>query len=264
MATKASDTVIHPTAIVEQGASLGVGVRVGPFSVIGAKAVIGDRTEIQSHVVISGRVQMGCENLVSSYASIGSRPQDLKFKGEDSELIIGERNMLREYCNISLGTEGGGGKTIVGSDNLFMVYTHIAHDCRVGNRVIAANNVALAGHVIVDDGAVLGGLSAVHQFCRVGRLAMIAAGAKVVQDVVPYGMVHGDRARINGLNVVGLRRLGISNSDLQVIKAMYHIVFDSNLTVEDALSKINTEIRDCEFRTQWVDFLKGSERGICR
>ncbi len=264
MTSKNTDTLIHPTAIVEKGAQLGAGVKVGPYSVIGSKVVIGDRTEIQSHVVISGRVKLGSENLISSFASIGSRPQDLKFKGEDSELIIGERNMFREYCNVSLGTEGGGGKTVVGNENLFMVYTHIAHDCVVGNRVIAANNVALAGHVVIDDGAVLGGLSGVHQFCRVGTLAMIAAGAKVVQDVVPYGMVHGDRARMNGLNVVGLRRLGISNSDLQVIKSMYHLVFDSNLTLDDALEKIRGEVRDCEFRAKWLDFLKSSERGICR
>jgi UDP-N-acetylglucosamine acyltransferase len=264
MTTISAATVVHPTAIIENGAVLGSGVKVGPYSVIGPKAVIGDRTEIQSHVVITGRVQMGRENLVSSYASIGSRPQDLKFKGEDTELVIGDRNMFREYCNVSLGTEGGGGKTVVGNENLFMVYTHIAHDCMIGNRVIAANNVAMAGHVVVDDGAVLGGLSGVHQFCRIGRLAMIAAGAKVVQDVVPFGMVHGDRARMNGLNMVGLRRLGITNSDLQLIKAMYHLVFDSNLTLEDAIAKINTEVRDCEFRSQWLDFLKHSERGLCR
>jgi UDP-N-acetylglucosamine acyltransferase len=264
MAQNSNDTTIHPTAIVESGAYLGLGVKVGAYSIVGSKAVIGDRTEINSHVVISGRTIIGKDNLISSFGSIGSRPQDLKFKGEDTELVIGDNNMFREYCNVSLGTAGGGGKTIIGDNNLFMVYTHVAHDCMIGNHVIAANCVAMAGHVSVDDGAVLGGLSAVHQFCRVGKLAMIAGGAMVTQDVVPYGMVHGDRARINGLNVVGLRRLGLKNSELQGIKAMYHLVFDSSLTLDDALSRIAKEVEESEYRKVWLDFLKNSERGLCR
>jgi UDP-N-acetylglucosamine acyltransferase len=258
------ETRIHPSAIVENGAQLGVGVNIGPYSIVSRHAVIGDGTDIQSHVVVSGRVRLGKNNLISSFSSIGSRPQDLKYKGEDTELIVGDNNMFREYCNLSLGTEGGGGKTIIGNDNLFMVYTHVAHDCIVGNRVIAANSVALAGHVEVNDGAVLGGLSAVHQFCRVGRLAMIAAGSMVTQDVVPYGMVHGDRARINGLNVVGLRRLGIKNTELQSIKAMYHLVFDSSLTLDDAVSRIAKEVDENSYRKVWLDFLSKSERGLCR
>lgn len=264
MAQNSNDTTIHPTAIVESGAYLGLGVKVGAYSIVGSKAVIGDRTEINSHVVISGRTIIGKDNLISSFGSIGSRPQDLKFKGEDTELVIGDNNMFREYCNVSLGTAGGGGKTLIGDNNLFMVYTHVAHDCMIGNHVIAANCVAMAGHVSVDDGAVLGGLSAVHQFCRVGKLAMIAGGAMVTQDVVPYGMVHGDRARINGLNVVGLRRLGLKNSELQGIKAMYHLVFDSSLTLDDALSRIAKEVEESEYRKVWLDFLKNSERGLCR
>ena len=262
--SNSKETKIHPTAIVEPGAEIGVGVSIGPYSIIGSKVKIGDHCEVQSHVVMTGRVQLGKKNLISSFASVGSRPQDLKYRGEDSELVIGDNNMFREYCNLSLGTEGGGGKTVIGSDNLFMVYTHVAHDCQVGNRVIAANCVALAGHATVDDGAVLGGLSAVHQFCRVGRLAMIAAGAVVTQDVVPFGMVHGDRARINGLNVVGLRRLGVKNADLQGIKSMYHLVFDSSLTLDDAIARIVKDVEDSEFRRVWLDFLKDSERGLCR
>lgn len=258
------ETKIHPTAIIETGAELGVGVTVGAYSIIGAHAQIGDNCQINSHVVISGRVKLGEKNLISSFASLGSRPQDLKYKGEDTELLIGDSNMFREYCNISLGTDGGGGKTVIGSDNLFMVYTHVAHDSQVGNRVIAANCVAIAGHAVIDDGAVLGGLSAVHQFCRVGRLAMIAAGAMVTQDVVPYGMVQGDRARINGLNVVGLRRLGVKNSDLQAIKSMYHLVFDSSLTLDDAIVRIKKDVEDSEYRRVWLEFLKDSERGLCR
>lgn len=264
MSSNQSETMIHPTAVIEAGAELGVGVKVGPFSVIGPKVVIGDETEVNSHCVISGRTKIGKKNLVSSFASLGSRPQDLKYKGEDSELVIGDNNMFREYCNVSLGTDGGGGKTVIGSNNLFMVHTHVAHDCNIGNHVIAANCVALAGHVSVDDGAVLGGLAAIHQFCRIGTLAMVAGGSMVSQDVVPYGMVHGDRARINGLNVVGLRRLGVKNADLQSIKTMYHIVFDSSLTLDDALSRIAKEIDESEYRRVWLDFLKNSERGLCR
>jgi UDP-N-acetylglucosamine acyltransferase len=264
MASKSTETKVHPSAIVENGAEIGQGVSVGPYCVIGSGAKIGDGTQIHSHVVISGRVHIGKNNLISSFSSVGSRPQDLKYKGEDTELVIGDNNMFREYCNLSLGTDGGGGRTVIGNDNLFMVYTHVAHDCLVGNKVIAANCVALAGHAMIDDGAVLGGLSAVHQFCRVGKLAMIAAGAMVTQDVVPYGMVHGDRARINGLNVVGLRRLGVKNTDLQSIKAMYHFVFDSSLTLDDALARINKEVEVSEYRRVWLDFLKDSERGLCR
>ncbi|MEI6397325.1 MAG: acyl-ACP--UDP-N-acetylglucosamine O-acyltransferase [Pseudomonadota bacterium] len=264
MTNISTDTFVHSTAIIETGAQLGAGVKVGPYAIIGSDVVIGDGTEVQSHVIMKGRVRIGKNNLFSSFASVGSRPQDLKYKGEDTELVIGDNNMFREYCNLSLGTDGGGGVTKIGNDNLFMVNAHVAHDCIVGNNIIAANCVALAGHVVVGDGAVLGGLSAVHQFCRVGKLSMTAGGAMVTQDIVPYGMVHGDRARINGLNVVGLRRLGIRNSDLQDIKAMYHLVFDSNLTLDDALARIQKDVLDSEFRKVWLDFLKDGERGLCR
>lgn len=259
-----TQTNIHATAIVAKGAEIGAGVEIGPYSVIGAHVRIGAGTRIGAHVVIEGRTTMGERNLISSFSSIGSRPQDLKFKGEDTALEIGDDNMLREYCNVSLGTEGGGGKTVIGHKNLFMVYTHVAHDCVVGNQVIAANCVALAGHVEVQDGAVLGGLSAVHQFCRVGRLSMTAGGAMVTQDIVPYGMVHGDRARINGLNVVGLRRLGVKNDELKAIKDMYRLVFDENLTLEDAIAKIEQDVADSTYRSEWLAFLRKGERGLCR
>ena len=259
-----TQTRIHATAVIEKGAQLGHDVEVGPFAVIGSRVQIGDGTKIGAHVVIEGRTTIGSRNLISSFASVGSRPQDLKFKGEDTALTIGDDNMFREYCNISLGTEGGGGMTKVGNGNLFMVFTHIAHDCVIGNRVIAANSVALAGHVIVDDGAVLGGLSAIHQFCHIGKLAMVAGGGMVAQDVVPYGMVHGNRATMNGLNVVGLRRLGLKGDEMKSIKEMYHLVFDSNLTLSDAIAKISQEIPDSVYRQDWLTFLQKGERGICR
>lgn len=259
-----TQTKIHSTAVIEKGAQLGVDVEVGPFAVIGSRVQIGDGSKVGAHAVIEGRTTIGARNLISSFASVGSRPQDLKFKGEDTGLTIGDDNMFREYCNISLGTEGGGGMTKVGNGNLFMVFTHIAHDCVIGNRVIAANSVALAGHVIVDDGAVLGGLSAIHQFCHIGKLAMVAGGGMVAQDVVPYGMVHGNRATMNGLNVVGLRRLGLKTDDMKSIKEMYHLVFDSNLTLSDAIARISQDIPDSVYRHDWLTFLQKGERGICR
>jgi UDP-N-acetylglucosamine acyltransferase len=258
------ETKIHSTAVISPGAEFGRGVIVGPYSIIGPKVKIGDGSEIGAHVVIDGHVTIGKKTLVSAFASLGSRPQDLKFRGEQTELIIGDNNMFREYSNLSLGTEGGGGKTVIGDDNLFMVSTHVAHDCVVGNHVIAANCVALGGHVVVGDRAVLGGLSAVHQFCSIGQYAMIAGGAMVTQDVIPYGMVQGDRARINGLNVVGIRRLGLKNADLQNIKSMYHLVFDSSLTMEDAIARIVSDVEPSDYRQVWLDFLKKSDRGVCR
>jgi UDP-N-acetylglucosamine acyltransferase len=257
-------TQIHPTAIVNKGAHIGVGVDIGPYAVIGSKVVIGDGCTIGAHGVIEGRTSIGRDNLISAFASIGSRPQDLKYKNEDTELVIGDRNMFREYCNVSLGTEGGGGRTVIGDSGLFMVYTHVAHDCRIGNNVIVANGVALAGHVEVGDGAVLGGLSAVHQFCRVGRLSMTAGGAMVTQDIVPYGMVHGDRARINGLNVIGLRRLGVKAEEMRAIKDMYRLVFEENLTLDTAVSRIRDEIADSVYKSDWLAFLAKGERGLCR
>ncbi|MCX6119734.1 MAG: acyl-ACP--UDP-N-acetylglucosamine O-acyltransferase [Proteobacteria bacterium] len=255
---------IHPTAIVGNGARLGKDVTVGPYAVIGPKVSIGEGCTIGAHAVVDGNTSLGCRNLVSPFASIGSRPQDLKYRDEDTLLQIGDDNQFREYCNVSLGTAGGGGITRIGSKNLFMVFTHVAHDCVIENQTIVANGVAIAGHVSVGDGAVLGGLCAIHQFCRIGSLAMIAGGAMVAQDVVPYGMVHGDRATINGLNVVGLRRIGAKADDLKSIKEMYHLVFDSNLLLAEAVRRIESEVEDSKHKTLWLEFLKKGDRGICR
>ena len=259
-----TSSLIHPTAAIDKGAELDSTVKVGAFAVIGPQVRVGAGTEIGSHAVISGKTVIGSRNLVSPFASLGSRPQDLKYRGEETELLIGDDNMFREYCNVSVGTVGGGSKTSIGNGNLFMVYTHVAHDCIIGHNCIVANGTAIAGHVTIDDGAVLGGLSAIHQFCRVGKLAMIAGGSMVAQDVVPYCMVHGDRARINGLNVVGLRRLGVKAESLRAIKEMYQIVFESNATLDDAMSRITAEIEDSPYRRDWLEFLRKGERGICR
>jgi UDP-N-acetylglucosamine acyltransferase len=257
-------TLVHPTAIVSAKAHLDVGVEVGPYSIIGPSVVVGKETRIGSHVVIEGRTKIGERNLISSHATLGSRPQDLKYKDEDTEVIIGDENMFREYCNVSLGTVTGSNVTRIGNKCLFMVFTHVAHDCEVGNHVILANSVSLAGHVMVGEHAVLGGLSAVHQFCKVGKFAMIAGGAMVTQDVVPFGMAHGDRAKINGLNVVGLRRLGVTTDELRQLKDMYRLVFESQSTLDEALKRIAQDVPESSFRTDWLDFIAKSERGLCR
>lgn len=255
---------IHPSAVIDPRAKIDPNAEIGPSVVIGPHVSIGPDTIVGAHAVIEGHTTIGARNLISSFASIGSRPQDLKYKGEETTLTIGDDNMFREYCNVSIGTEGGGGRTVIGNKNLFMVFTHVAHDCIIGNNVIVANNVALAGHVEVGDGAVFGGLAAVHQFCRIGKYSMSAGGSMVTQDVVPYGMVHGDRARISGLNVVGLRRLGLKAEEMRGLKDMYRLVFEESLTLEDALVRIEKDVPASVYKEEWLQFLRHGERGICR
>lgn len=255
---------IHASAIVSKGAEIGNGVTIGAFSTIGPKVVLADGVTIGSHVVVDGRTRIGSGTEIHPFASIGIRPQDLKYRGEDTELVIGERNQIREYVNISIGTEGGGGKTQIGNGNLIMVYCHIAHDCIIGNSCIIANAAAIAGHVTIRDFAVLGGVVAVHQFTKIGEMAMVAGGSMVAQDVPPYCMVHGNRAVINGLNVVGLRRSGWPSERINDVKNMYKFLYSSSLTMADAIEKIEAEIPESEQRRTFVDFLKSSDRGVCR
>lgn len=256
--------VIHPTAIVEKGADLGRGVRIGPFCVIGAKAVIGDNVHIGSHCTVEGRTTIGARTSIHQFCSIGVAPQDLKYTGEDTTLTIGEENSLRQYVNISLGSDNGGGQTIIGRRNLFMVYSHVAHDCVVGDNIVFANGATLGGHVTVDSYAVLGGCCAVHQFCKIGPRAMIGGGSMVVQDVPPYTMVQGDRAKPIGLNIVGLKRAGLSMDSVRDIKAMYRLLYSEGLTVDDCLLRIEAEVSESDYRRVFTDFLRSSERGVCR
>ena len=255
---------VHRTAIVSRGAELGQGVIIGPFALVGPKVVIKDGARIGSHVVLEGRTTIGARTEVHSFASLGTAPQDLKYKGQDTELIVGDDNKIREYVNISIGTDTGGGRTTLGNDNLIMAYTHIAHDSIVGNECIFANGVQLAGHVHVADRVVFGGMSGGHQFSSFGEYAMVGAGAIVVQDVPPYCMVQGDRASISGLNVVGLRRAAIKDERLDAIKNMFRLVFKSNLTLDDAIQAIEREVPPLKERDTFVGFLKVSRRGICR
>jgi UDP-N-acetylglucosamine acyltransferase len=255
---------IHPTAVVEKGAELGKGVVVGPFCVVGSKVVLEDYVRLDSHVTVSNRTRLGTKSVVYQFSTIGVYPQDLKYRGEDSELIIGPENSFRQYCNVSIGSEAGGGKTVIGRRNLFMVYSHVAHDCKVADNCIFANGVSLAGHVEVQSHAVIGGHAAVHQFCKVGYRSMTGGGSMVVQDVPPFTTVQGDRATPQGLNLVGLKRSGYTSDEIKDIKTMYRLLYNENLTVDDALVRIESELQPSDHRKLFCDFLRAAKRGVCR
>jgi UDP-N-acetylglucosamine acyltransferase len=254
---------VHPTAHIAKGAEIGKGVVVGPHACIGPQVVLSDGVHIGANAIIEGKTFVGDDTKISSFATIGVKPQDLKYQGENTELIIGKRNDIREYANISIGTDTGIGKTEIGDDNLIMVYSHVAHDCIIGNHVILANSVQVAGHVEIGDHAVIGGMCGIHQFSRIGMLAMVGAASVVVQDVAPYCMVQGDRAVLVGLNGVGLRRQGIKDARLSQLRDIYNVVFKENLTVRDAIRKMD-ELPDSPERSEMITFLEGSDRGICR
>ena len=257
--------MIHSTAIIASRAELDSSVTVGPYAVIGEHVKIGAGTTVGPHTVIEGHTEIGRDNQIFQFASIGAIPQDLKFAGELSYLKIGDRNRIREFVTIHLGTEDGGGVTTVGNDNLFMAYAHVAHDCIVKDHVILANAATLAGHVEVDDYAILGGLSAVHQFTRIGCHVMASGGSMIGQDIAPYSIVQGDRAKIVGLNLTGLKRRGFSSETLANIKKIYKLVFRSNLKLEEAIVAIQEQFDSSapEVAT-YLDFLKKSERGLAR
>src|SRR6056297_1953846 len=256
--------MIHPTAIIAPGAKLHSSVTVGPYSVIGEHVIIGEGTTVAPHVVIEGRTEIGCFNQIFQFASIGAIPQDLKFKGEESTLKIGDRNRIREFTTIHLGTEDGGGLTTIGHDCLLMAYSHVAHDCVVADHVILANAATLAGHVQVDDFAILGGMSAVHQFTRIGTHVMASGGSMIAQDVVPYVIVQGDRAKTVGLNLVGLKRRGFAKEELSALKKAYKLLFRSGMMKEEALKEIESWQDIPDPVKKLVEFVRQSERGIAR
>jgi UDP-N-acetylglucosamine acyltransferase len=256
--------MIHPTAIIHPGASLAADVQVGPYAIIGEHVTIGPGCWVGPHAVIEGWTEIGRDNRIFQFASVGAIPQDLKFRGEQSWLRIGDRNTIREFVTMHRGTADGGGETVVGNDNLLMAYAHVAHDCRVGNRVILANGATLAGHVQVDDHAILGGLSAAHQFTRIGCHTMVSGGAMVAQDIPPYTIAQGDRAKTIGLNIIGLQRRGFSEETIRGIKRAYKLIFRSGLRLEEALEKITAEIEMSPDLQIFVQFIRNSERGIAR
>ncbi len=252
---------IHPTAIVSKKAKISEGVQIGPYSIVGDNVAIGLDTKVGAHCVLDGytTIGKGCE--IFTGAIIGSRPQDLKYKNEKTFLEIGDNNIIREYCTFNPGTEEGG-RTVVGNGNLFMAYSHVAHDCIVGNNCIIANNGTLAGHVTLEDGVVIGGLSAIHQFVRVGHLSIIGGCSKVTQDIPPYSTCDGHPAVIYGLNLVGLRRRNIAAASIKNLKNSFKILFHSGLTINHALEKLPVELKSDKEVSCLINFIKGSSRGI--
>jgi UDP-N-acetylglucosamine acyltransferase len=253
---------IHPTAIVDQAAQLGNGVTVGPYSIIEGRVVIGSDTHIGPHAIIRDFTTIGSGCRIFQFAVLGEIPQDLKFRGEETRLVIGDDNTIREFATMHRGTKGGGGVTNIGRGNLFMAYTHVAHDCQVGNSVIMSNNATLGGHIIVEDHAILGGLSAVHQFCRIGAHAFIGGCSAVHRDVPPYAMAVGNRAKLVGLNLVGLKRAGFVDTTLHALKRAYELLFLSELNLKEARSRIHQEYPQIPEIQHLLHFLETSERGL--
>ncbi|MEM7731586.1 MAG: acyl-ACP--UDP-N-acetylglucosamine O-acyltransferase [Pseudomonadota bacterium] len=252
-----SATRIHPSAIVEPGAELGEGVQVGPFCHVGPEVRLGDRVELKSHVVVSGQTEVGENSVIFPFSCIGEIPQDLKFKGEATRLTIGARNRIREHVTMNTGTEGGGGVTRVGDDGLFMAGCHVAHDCHVGNRVIIVNNAALAGHCVIEDEVIIGGLSGVHQWVRIGQGAIIGALTMVTNDVIPHGLVQAPRGELDGLNLVGLKRRGVPRSDITALRAAFQMLAQGEGTFQDRARRLGEEA-ESEYVRQIVDFVSGA------
>jgi UDP-N-acetylglucosamine acyltransferase len=256
--------VIHPTAVVEQGARIAASVEIGPFCHVGPDAELDDGVRLMSHVAVAGRTKVGEGTRIFPFASIGHPPQDLKYRGEPSRLEIGKRNIIREHVTMNPGTEGGGMVTTVGDDCLFMVGSHVAHDCRIGNHVIMANNATFAGHVVAGDYAIFGGLSAVHQFVRIGQHAMVGGVTGVERDVIPYGSVVGDRARLSGLNIIGMQRRGFSREEIQALRTAYQMLFQSEAgTFADRLAAVTQRLGDVRPVREVVEFVAvASSRGL--
>lgn len=254
---------VHPTALVHPDAELGEGVEIGPYSIVEGTVKIGDRSRIGARVTVEGHTTLGEECEVFTGAVIGSITQDKKYEGGTSYLRIGNRNKIREYVTINPGTTEGS-ETVIGEDTLLMAYAHVAHDCVIGNQVILANQATLAGHVTVEERGIIGGLSAVHQFVRIGTLAIVGGCSKVVQDVPPFMVADGHPAKVYGINSVGLDRFGISKEEKVLLKKAFKILFRSGLSVRNALAKIQEELPTSPSLQSLIQFLKGSERGLSR
>jgi UDP-N-acetylglucosamine acyltransferase len=256
---------IHRTAIVAPGARLAPSVAIGPYCVVGEQVELGAGVALEAHVVVEGRTTIGADTRIFPFASVGQEPQDLKYRGEESSLVIGCRNTIREYVTMNPGTAGGGMVTRVGNDCLFMVGTHIAHDCHIADHVIMANNTTLGGHVTVEEYAFLGGVCAVHQFVRIGRHAMIGGMSGVERDVIPYGQAIGDRARLTGLNIIGMQRRGFSREDIQALRAAYQFLFQSEGTLSDRVGEAAERFAGIGPVEDVIQFIRAdSSRGICQ
>jgi UDP-N-acetylglucosamine acyltransferase len=247
---------IHPSAVIEEGAQIAEGCVIGPFCHVGPEVVLAENVVLKSHVVVTGQTSIGAGSEVFSFAVIGEIPQDLKFDGEKTSLIIGARNRIREHVTMNTGTKGGGGVTRVGDDNLFMAGCHVAHDVQIGNRVIVVNSAALAGHCILEDDVIVGGLSGVHQFVRIGRGAIIGAVTMVTNDVIPYGLVQADRGRLDGLNLVGLKRKGVSRADITALRAAFQMLAQGEGAFQERARRLGEET-DSAYVHHIVDFILG-------
>ena len=254
--------MIDKTAIINKNAKVHSSVKIGPYTIIGPNVEIGENTEIQSHVSITGNTKIGKGNKIYPFVSIND-PQDLKYNGEETSLVIGDNNKIREYVTINPGTISGGGKTVIGNDCLFMISSHIAHDCHVGNNVIIANNVPLGGHAIIEDNVVIGGNSAVQQFTRIGKMAMIGGMTGVLHDVIPYGLSTGNRNSLQGLNLIGLRRAKFENKDILGLSEAYKQIFASK-NINENISKLNGSFQENPLVKNVIDFItKDKKRSIC-
>jgi UDP-N-acetylglucosamine acyltransferase len=256
--------MIHPTAIIDPSAEVSDGAKIGPYAVIGPEVSIGRGTDIGPHVVIKGPTRIGEDNKIYQFASIGEDPQDLKYDGERTELIIGDRNRIREYATINRGTEGGGAVTRVGNDNLFMAYIHIAHDCRVGSHTVFANGASLAGHVTVGDYAILAGFACVHQFCEVGEHAFLGLNAVANRDVVPFTLAVGSYAEAKGINKTGLRRRGFDDLTIAALHRAYMTLLRQHGKRDQAIAALETVAKGHKEVRRFIDFIEASERGVVR
>ena len=256
---------IHPTAIVDAAAKIGGKVSVGPYSNVGPDVALGDGVELMSHVVVDGRTSIGANTRIFPFASIGLPPQDLKYNGEPSRLTIGCDNIIREHVTMNLGTEGGGMETNIGNNCLFMIGAHVAHDCQIGDHVILVNNATLAGHVTIQEWAIIGGLAAVHQFVRIGKHAMVGGKTGVAEDVIPYGSVIGNRARLSGLNIIGLKRRDFSRDDIHSLRKAYRLIFAEEGTMAERIQDVAELFPDNEPVRDIIDFITADfSRAICQ
>ncbi len=257
--------MIHPTAIIDSKAEIGGSVEIGPYCVIEKGVSIGEETKIGPHVVIREGTQIGKQCQISQFASIGEAPQSVGYKGEKTSLLIGDRNIIREFVTLHRGTVKGGGKTVIGNENFLMAYSHVAHDCQIGDQVVMANGSTLGGHIVIEDRAIIGGLVAIHQFCRVGAYALIGGVSGILLDIPPYTKAQGVRARLFGLNTVGLKRANFSEETMRALKKSYRIIFRSGLTLQKAIEMVREdEIAKTQEVQHLLQFIQRSKRGISR
>ena len=251
--------MIHKTAIVDAKAKISENAKIGPYSIIGPNVEIGHDTVIHSHVNIVGNTKVGKNNQIYPFSSIGTPPQDLKYKGEKNSLVIGDNNKFREYVNINPGTEQGGGITSIGNNNLFMVYCHVAHDCKISDNIVLANNVQVGGHVSIEKSAIIGGSCAIHQFSRIGESAMIGGMTGVLSDVIPFGLSMGNRNNLTGLNLIGLRRSKVSNENIKKIQLAYEIIFKTS-SFRENIEALNNELKNNEFVKKILTFIDSDKK----